>query len=60
MEEKDALGVKRAALRRLQAELGIPQDQVPMSVPPGLSSPGAVRKRWWGLGNSISKLGQVY
>ncbi|XP_031215269.1 isopentenyl-diphosphate delta-isomerase 2-like [Mastomys coucha] len=28
MEEKDALGVKRAALRRLQAELGIPQDQV--------------------------------
>lgn len=60
MEEKDALGVKRAALRRLQAELGIPQDQVPMSVPPGLSSPGAVRKTWWGLGNSISKLGQVY
>eukprot|EP00073_Rattus_norvegicus_P041041 XP_008770027.1 PREDICTED: isopentenyl-diphosphate delta-isomerase 2-like isoform X2 [Rattus norvegicus] len=28
MEEKDALGVKKAALRRLQAELGIPQDQV--------------------------------
>ncbi|ERE80404.1 isopentenyl-diphosphate Delta-isomerase 1-like protein [Cricetulus griseus] len=28
LEEKDALGVRRAALRRLQAELGIPQDQV--------------------------------
>ncbi|XP_051006860.1 isopentenyl-diphosphate delta-isomerase 2 [Acomys russatus] len=28
LEEKDTLGVKRAALRRLQAELGIPQDQV--------------------------------
>ncbi|XP_046288085.1 isopentenyl-diphosphate delta-isomerase 2 [Marmota monax] len=28
LEEKDALGVKRAALRRLQAELGIPQEQL--------------------------------
>ncbi|XP_029423344.1 isopentenyl-diphosphate delta-isomerase 2-like isoform X2 [Nannospalax galili] len=28
LEEKDALGVKRAALRRLQAELGISQDQI--------------------------------
>ncbi|XP_040611509.1 isopentenyl-diphosphate delta-isomerase 2 isoform X2 [Mesocricetus auratus] len=28
LEEKDALGVRRAALRRLQDELGIPQDQV--------------------------------
>ncbi|XP_006987911.2 isopentenyl-diphosphate delta-isomerase 2-like [Peromyscus maniculatus bairdii] len=28
LEEKDALGVRRAALRRLQAELGIPEDQV--------------------------------
>lgn len=29
LEEEDAVGVRRAALRRLQAELGIPQDQVP-------------------------------
>ncbi|XP_036378075.1 isopentenyl-diphosphate Delta-isomerase 1 [Megalops cyprinoides] len=29
LEEKDALGVRRAAQRRLEAELGIPQDQVP-------------------------------
>lgn len=28
LEEEDAVGVRRAALRRLQAELGIPQDQV--------------------------------
>ncbi|XP_021071753.1 isopentenyl-diphosphate delta-isomerase 2 [Mus pahari] len=28
LEEKDALGVRRAALRRLQAELGILQDQI--------------------------------
>lgn len=28
LEEKDALGVRRAALRRLQTELGIPQEQV--------------------------------
>ncbi|MBZ3883558.1 Isopentenyl-diphosphate delta-isomerase 2 [Sciurus carolinensis] len=28
MEEKDALGVRRAALRRLQAELGIPPEQL--------------------------------
>nr|AAH99586.1 Idi2 protein [Mus musculus] len=28
LEEKDALGVRRAALRRLQAELGISQDQI--------------------------------
>nr|XP_034366931.1 isopentenyl-diphosphate delta-isomerase 2-like [Arvicanthis niloticus] len=28
LEEKDAVGVRRAALRRLQAELGIPQDQI--------------------------------
>ncbi|XP_063133098.1 isopentenyl-diphosphate delta-isomerase 2-like [Rattus norvegicus] len=27
LEEEDAVGVRRAALRRLQAELGIPQDQ---------------------------------
>lgn len=27
LEEKDTMGVRRAALRRLQAELGIPQDQ---------------------------------
>lgn len=29
LEEKDAMGVRRAAQRRLQAELGIPVDQVP-------------------------------
>ncbi|XP_052013125.1 isopentenyl-diphosphate delta-isomerase 2-like [Apodemus sylvaticus] len=28
LEEEDAVGVRRAALRRLQAELGVPQDQV--------------------------------
>ncbi|XP_047376957.1 isopentenyl-diphosphate delta-isomerase 2-like [Sciurus carolinensis] len=28
LEEKDALGVRRAALRRLQAELGIPPEQI--------------------------------
>uniref|UniRef100_A0A8I6AD97 isopentenyl-diphosphate Delta-isomerase n=2 Tax=Rattus norvegicus TaxID=10116 RepID=A0A8I6AD97_RAT len=28
LEEEDAVGVRRAALRRLQAELGIPQDQI--------------------------------
>nr|XP_006980243.3 isopentenyl-diphosphate delta-isomerase 2 [Peromyscus maniculatus bairdii] len=28
LEEKDALGVRRAALRRLQTELGIPQEQI--------------------------------
>lgn len=46
MEEKDALGVKRAALRRLQAELGIAQEQVVMSVPLASAPPEAVRKRW--------------
>ncbi|XP_028825400.1 isopentenyl-diphosphate Delta-isomerase 1 isoform X2 [Denticeps clupeoides] len=29
LEEPDAIGVRRAAQRRLQAELGIPMDQVP-------------------------------
>lgn len=29
LEEQDAIGVRRAAQRRLQAELGIPMDQVP-------------------------------
>ncbi|XP_021484312.1 isopentenyl-diphosphate delta-isomerase 2-like [Meriones unguiculatus] len=29
LEEKDAVGVRRAALRRLQAELGISQEQSP-------------------------------
>ncbi|XP_012864677.1 PREDICTED: isopentenyl-diphosphate delta-isomerase 2 [Dipodomys ordii] len=28
LEEKDAIGIKRAALRRLQAELGVPQEQI--------------------------------
>ena len=28
MEEKDAIGVRNAAQRRLQAELGIPVEQV--------------------------------
>lgn len=37
LEEKDAVGVRRAALRRLQAELGIPQDQVPTHSSMGLS-----------------------
>ena len=36
LEEKDALGVRRAALRRLQAELGISQDQVPTHSSTGL------------------------
>lgn len=31
LEEKDALGVRRAAQRRLEAELGIPMDQVVFS-----------------------------
>ena len=31
LEEEDAVGVRRAALRRLQAELGIPQDQYPLN-----------------------------
>ncbi|XP_044534398.1 isopentenyl-diphosphate Delta-isomerase 1-like [Gracilinanus agilis] len=30
MEEKDAIGVKRAAQRRLHAELGIPLEQIPL------------------------------
>lgn len=30
MEEKDAMGVKRAAVRKLEQELGIPADQVPL------------------------------
>lgn len=33
LEEKDALGVRRAAQRRLGAELGIPMEQVCVSVP---------------------------
>ncbi|XP_048223959.1 isopentenyl-diphosphate delta-isomerase 2-like [Perognathus longimembris pacificus] len=28
LEEKEAIGIKRAALRRLQAELGIPKEQI--------------------------------
>ncbi|XP_052013414.1 isopentenyl-diphosphate delta-isomerase 2 [Apodemus sylvaticus] len=28
LEEEDAVGVRRAALRRLQVELGVPQDQI--------------------------------
>ena len=28
LEEKDAIGVRRAAQRRLEAELGIPMEQV--------------------------------
>ena len=39
LEEKDALGVRRAALRRLQAELGISHDQVPTHSSMGLSVP---------------------
>lgn len=37
LEEEDAVGVRRAALRRLQAELGIPQDQVPTHSSMGLN-----------------------
>ena len=39
LEEEDAVGVRRAALRRLQAELGIPQDQVATQSSMGLREP---------------------
>ncbi|XP_012586733.1 PREDICTED: isopentenyl-diphosphate delta-isomerase 2 [Condylura cristata] len=39
LEEKDALGVRRAAHRHLQAELGIPPEQVPLRPRKGKAEP---------------------